>query len=716
MPPGRLTHRFVALALLSGVVVAVPASTGLGAGPAGADPEPAVHESSVGVPDGRLADHQAHGFELTGGPELIAVSWTGGTAGDFEARALDGHGWGDWFELDGTDGPAPDAPATAAATSSTEPAFAGHDVQRVELRLVTGAPTGIRIQAVDSDPTAADVTAATEPGAAALPAASSTGSLTAQSLTAQSLTAQSLASPPTIHTRAEWGANEGMRRHDADCATAPDYVDNIQMGAVHHTAGTNDYSQGDVPGILRGIYAYHVNTKGWCDIAYNFFVDKFGTIWEGRYGGIYRSVISAATSGYNSYSTSVSMIGTYDDAHVVPPAAYNALVEVLAFKLGFAGVDPHGSSRVTTLSNTSARVAEGVPVTLPNIFGHRDSNNTDCPGNSLYARLPQLRNDVANLISSRGYTPGYRFNRLAGTDRYGTASILARTTFQNEADAFIARGDAFADALAANYAAGVLGAPVLLSTPGAIPQTTFDALSALHVSRVHLLGGTDALSPSLEGALQAKGYTVDRIAGATRYATAALIARHGGPVGTDGDRPTAVLSSGTNFPDALAAGGIVFAQHFPQLLTDGTSLTQETKDALSALGITHVLITGGTQAVSSAVDGQLQALGITSERISGNTRYETDLALVDLALSRYGFSSAHAELATGETFPDALTAGSHVGTRRSVMLLTPRRDLAPGAAGFLAAHHPGADSHVLGGTAAVDPLAKQQAEEAIDGI
>jgi putative cell wall-binding protein len=531
-----------------------------------------------------------------------------------------------------------------------------------------------------------------------------------------SLTPQAIASPPTIRTRADWGADERMRRHDADCSTAPDYVDNIQMGAVHHTAGRNDYGPGDVPAILRGIYDYHVNAQKWCDIAYNFFVDKFGTIWEGRYGGIYRSVISAATSGYNSYSTSVSMVGTYDDANPVPQAAYDSLVDILAFKLGFAGVDPRGSSRVITKSNTSARVAEGVPVTLPNIFGHRDSNNTDCPGNSLYARLPQLRIDVANRISSRGYAPGYHFTRLAGEDRFATASLLARTTFQGATDAYIARGDAFADALAANYAAGVLGAPVLLSAPGAIPQATFDALSTLHVSKVHLLGGTDALSPSLEGALQAKGYTVDRIAGATRYATAALLARGGGPVGTDGDKPTAVLSSGTTFPDALAAGGIVYAQHYPQLLTDGTSLSQETKDALSALGITHVLVTGGTQAVSAAVESQLQSMGIAVERISGATRYETAVALVNLALGRYGFNAAHAELATGDTFPDALTAGSHVGSRRSVMLLTPRRDLPSVVAQFFADHHPDGDSHVLGGTVAVDPLAVSEAEEAIDGL
>jgi putative cell wall-binding protein len=711
MPPGRLTHRVVALALLSGVLASGPATTGWGAAQAAPNPDPAVHETSVGIPDGRLADHRAHGVDVTGGPELVAVSWSGGGVADFEARALDGRGWSGWFELGGTEGPAPDDPATASAASSTEPAFAGHDVQRVELRLVSGDPSGVRLRGIDSDPTPADLTAARQPGAVALPSATTTASLTARSMTAQSL-----ASPPTIHTRKEWGADEGKRRHDADCSTAPDYVDNIQMGAVHHTAGSNDYAPGDVPAILRGIYDYHVSAKGWCDIAYNFFVDKYGTIWEGRYGGIYRSVISAATSGYNSYSTSVSMVGTYDDANPVPQAAYDALVEVLAFKLGFAGVDPRASSRVTTLSNTSARVAEGVPVTLPNIFGHRDTNNTDCPGNSLYARLPQLRNDVADLISSRGYTPGYRFSRLAGDDRYGTASLLARTTFQNVADAYLARGDTFADALAANYAAGVLGAPVLLSSPGAIPQATFDALSALHVSKVHLLGGTDALSPSLEGALQAKGYTVDRVAGSTRYATAALVARRGGPIGTDGDKPTAVVSSGTNFPDALAAGGLVYAQHFPQLLTDGTSLTQETKDALSALGITHVLITGGTQAVGSGVESQLQALGITAERVSGSTRYETAVALVNLALSRYGFSAAHAELATGDTFPDALTAGAHVGTRRSVLLLTPRRDLPPAVAGFLAAHHPDADSHVLGGTVAVDPLAKSEAEEAIDGL
>ena len=129
-----------------------------------------------------------------------------------------------------------------------------------------------------------------------------------------------------------------------------------------------------------------------------------------------------------------------------------------------------------------------------------------------------------------------------------------------------------------------------------------------------------------------------------------------------------------------------------------------------------LLLTGGTQVISGAVESALSGMGIAVERVSGGTRYDTAVTLANLAVSRYGFAPGHAELATGDSFPDALAAGSHMGTRRSVLLLTPHRDLPGVVATFLRAHHPGADSHVLGGPVAIDPLAKQEAEEAVDGL
>ena len=96
---------------------------------------------------------------------------------------------------------------------------------------------------------------------------------------------------PAIIGRAEWGADESMRRG------APMYDDGVRAGIVHHTATPNDYPATDSAGIVRGIYRYHTATLGWSDIAYNALVDKYGQVFEGRFGGITRPVEGSHTGG-----------------------------------------------------------------------------------------------------------------------------------------------------------------------------------------------------------------------------------------------------------------------------------------------------------------------------------------------------------------------------------------------------------------------------------
>ena len=122
------------------------------------------------------------------------------------------------------------------------------------------------------------------------------------------LQAASTSAPrPTIFTREQWGADERMRDG------RPSYG-SISAGFVHHTVNANDYSRDDVPGMLRSIYAYHTQSRGWSDIGYNFLVDKFGRIWEGRYGGVARPVVGAHTLGYNDDSFAMSAIGNFETA------------------------------------------------------------------------------------------------------------------------------------------------------------------------------------------------------------------------------------------------------------------------------------------------------------------------------------------------------------------------------------------------------------------
>ena len=137
----------------------------------------------------------------------------------------------------------------------------------------------------------------------------------------------------------------------------------ISAGFVHHTVNANDYTEAQVPAILRSIYAYHTQSRGWSDIGYNFLVDRFGRIWEGRYGGVDKPVVGAHTLGYNDYSFAMSAIGNFDT--VQPPErdaqAYGAL---FAWKLVAArrqpGLDapagrPRRRSRRSTATATPAR-------------------------------------------------------------------------------------------------------------------------------------------------------------------------------------------------------------------------------------------------------------------------------------------------------------------------------------------------------------------------
>ena len=95
----------------------------------------------------------------------------------------------------------------------------------------------------------------------------------------------------------------------------------MKAGFIHHTVNANTYTSAQVPALLRGIYAYHTQSRGWRDIGYNYLVDRFGRIWEGRYGGVGSPVVGAHTLGYNEVSFAMSAIGNFD---IAEPAAGGA--------------------------------------------------------------------------------------------------------------------------------------------------------------------------------------------------------------------------------------------------------------------------------------------------------------------------------------------------------------------------------------------------------
>jgi hypothetical protein len=205
-----------------------------------------------------------------------------------------------------------------------------------------------------------------------------------------------LAGSPPIISRQAWGADEKIRR------APPSFTPSLAFALVHHTAGSNAYTASQSAAIVRGIEVYHVKGNGWNDIGYNFLVDRYGQVFEGRFGGVERNVIGAHAEGFNTGSVGVAVLGTYGGT--APPAvAQNAVANVLAWRLDLAHVDPLGT--LTWQSGGNPRFPTGTPVFLRAISGHRDTGFTTCPGNALYARLGAIAAQVGSIGLPKLYAP-----------------------------------------------------------------------------------------------------------------------------------------------------------------------------------------------------------------------------------------------------------------------------------------------------------------------
>jgi hypothetical protein len=205
-----------------------------------------------------------------------------------------------------------------------------------------------------------------------------------------------IAGSPAIIPRTGWHADESIRRG------RPFYADGIHLAIVHHTVNSNSYTKAQSASIVRGIELYHVKSNGWNDIGYNFLVDKYGQIFEGRYGGMTRPVIGAHAQGFNTGSVGIAVIGDYGSTQITP-AARAALVSLIAWRLDYAHVDPLSS--VVRVSSGNPRYTPGRAVTLKAISGHRDAYPTSCPGNALYAQLASIRTAVSQTGLPKLYLP-----------------------------------------------------------------------------------------------------------------------------------------------------------------------------------------------------------------------------------------------------------------------------------------------------------------------
>ena len=223
---------------------------------------------------------------------------------------------------------------------------------------------------------------------------------------------------PRIISRAAWGANESIRRAN------PDYSDTVKAAFVHHTVQSNSYPPSESAALIRSDYLYHVRTRGWNDIGYNFLVDRYGRVFEGRYGGVTRAVLGAHAGGFNTNSTGVALLGTFTSARPTTPMLA-ALHRLLAWKLDLTHVDPRGHTVLRSAGGANTRYPAGRRVVVNTILGHRSTSYTTCPGNPTIARLGSIRLAVARIGRPKIYG-GYATSSRISPERGGYAGVHAR--------------------------------------------------------------------------------------------------------------------------------------------------------------------------------------------------------------------------------------------------------------------------------------------------
>ena len=333
----------------------------------------AAAPSVFGAPDERvrtidLVRTGARTFESPGNARftLAGVQWRGPGSVRFRTRSSEGR-WTAWHAAapEAEDGPDTRSPENRAkGWQLGNPWWVG-DSDRIQAR-VTGKVSALRAHLVWSPETRIPLR---------LPSATSV---------------------PAIVPRSTWGADEKIRRGP------PSYAADVRFAIVHHTAGKNGYSRAEAAAIVKGIQLFHVRGNGWNDIGYNFLVDRFGTIYEGRHGGVDRNVVGAHALGFNTGSVGIALLGTYEDT-TPSAAAQDAIARLVAWRLDLAHVDP--TAFLTFVSGGSDRYASGIPVLLNGVSGHRDTGFTACPGDVLYGRLGTIASAARSLGGLKIFEP-----------------------------------------------------------------------------------------------------------------------------------------------------------------------------------------------------------------------------------------------------------------------------------------------------------------------
>ncbi|MBU6213170.1 MAG: N-acetylmuramoyl-L-alanine amidase [Actinomycetales bacterium] len=543
---------------------------------------------------------------------LVALTWDGPDHGlSARIRVRESGQWQQWHVLaasaDGPDAGSADA-RRAAGRSGTDPMLTSGSSDGVEAVVTTRSgrlPAGLHVLLIDGRRTAADLSAAAQGVAAAYadPAA------------------------PTIVPRAGWGADETLKSGD------PKYSATIKIGFVHHTVTASNYPQSQAAAQVRAVYAYDTLGLGISDMGYNYLVDRFGTIYEGRAGGLEKAVIGAHTAGFNENSFAVAVLGDFHHdrpSSTTLSAVVNAVGSVAGWKLGLFHRDPMSPvALVSTGKYGTSKYDAGEVARMPySLIGHGDIGATACPGKYLRTQLGLIRQVARKAQSPAIWSPSVSPAAVnwapgAGTSVAATTSdrmdvtltvfsacsadpVRSLTTAQSAAGAvsvsWDGRDSAGAPAPPGRYRLVLSG----VTDTGAVPWSTSDVVD------VDPVPGSPRGPCANVWRTAASGTVADAVAAAAA------------------DAPTLVVASSAAAENVNAVAAAALARRLKArfVLADESGFAPSTLAALRDAGLRRAIIVATTGRLASAATALTNLDVPAIERVDGATPTDVGLSAV----------------------------------------------------------------------------------------
>lgn len=591
------------------------------------------HGHGEGWPVGAAGGVRSEAIETPIAYSMVSFAVPEGAGVSFRTRSGD-DAWGEWHPVyvqpheapDREDDEAREAADAGPHRTFSEPAWVG-EADRLQLRVDGADPEDVGVHLIDSLGQNRGAGERISDAVQAVAAAVTGGGQPAAAVVDQ---------PPMI-SRSEWGADESKR------SGSPSYSDGVEAGVLHHTVTGNGYSRSEASAVVRGIYHYHTQTRGWSDIGYNFLIDRFGQIYQGRAGGVEEPVVGAHAAGVNSDTTGVAFMGTHNESGTaLASEPENSAVDLLRWLFDVHHIDAEADATVDGRS-------------MPAIIGHGDVGSTSCPGVYVRHRMDAIRSEVVDGQAPMLTAPAESATQLGVQEETRISAGLKpagewELTVATEDGRTVHRESGSGESVSVTWAADEAGVYEWeLTSPGRRPAGGELGVMDEVAEQV---GGHGPLEGSIE--LSQLAFPDDDTA------THAVVAR------------------ADVFADAMA-GGPLAGPDAPLMLTPSHALDREVAAELVRVlpdGET-VYVLGGEAAIDQDVVDDLE-LRWDVQRLAGRERTETAALIAEEVLDRSGADRAMLARSAPDginPWADAL-AGSGWGAREGVpVLLTPSHTL-----------------------------------------